>query len=65
MPRLLVTVLVTLLAIAGGFYQITLKPKLTILGRGRVIQPVGNTKCKTYPELQACESTSPSLPIRF
>ncbi|KAL5484949.1 hypothetical protein ACEPAI_7591 [Sanghuangporus weigelae] len=53
--RFLLTVLVGVAAILGGVYQIKIKPKLTVLGEGRIVRPVGNTRCKTYPEAQACE----------
>ncbi|KAI5123880.1 hypothetical protein M0805_005697 [Coniferiporia weirii] len=55
MVRLLVTVLVALAAVLGGLYQFSLRPKLVVLGQGRVINSVGNTKCKAYAEAQACE----------
>ncbi|THH04497.1 hypothetical protein EW145_g5482 [Phellinidium pouzarii] len=55
MARLLLTVLVALAAVLGGYYQFNLKPRLVVLGQGRVIVPIGNTKCKTYDDAQACE----------
>lgn len=61
--RLVVTVLVGLAAVLGGFYQLSLKPKLVVLGEGRVVEPVGNSDCKTYAEAQACESALSSLLI--
>ena len=50
------TVFVGLVAVLVGFYQFSVRPKLVVLGEGRVVQPVGNTKCVTYPESKACES---------
>ncbi|EJD03198.1 calcium-dependent phosphotriesterase [Fomitiporia mediterranea MF3/22] len=55
MSRILVTFLVGLVAILIGFYQLSLRPKLAILGVGREVRPVGNTRCKVYPDAQACE----------
>lgn len=53
----LLTVLVALAAILGGYYQFHLKEQMKILGiTGRVLTPVGNTKCKAIPESKACES---------
>ena len=56
MSRLVLTVLVGLVAVVTGFYQLVIRPKLVVLGEGRIIQPIGNTKCVTYPESNACES---------
>ncbi|KAJ2930284.1 hypothetical protein H1R20_g6831, partial [Candolleomyces eurysporus] len=53
--RILLNILVVLAAIAGGFYQLRLKPILVKFGQGRVIDPRGNTDCTTVPELKACE----------
>ncbi|PAV18920.1 serum paraoxonase arylesterase [Pyrrhoderma noxium] len=55
MSRLVLTVLVGLVAVVTGFYQLVIRPKLVVLGEGRIIQPIGNTKCVTYPESKACE----------
>jgi len=56
--RVAINTLVVLLAIAGGFYQLHLKPLLKTFGASpkRVIEPLGNEKCKAIPELKACES---------
>lgn len=54
--RIILNILVVLAAIAGGFYQLKLKPVLAKLGVGRVVDSVGNTDCTIIPELQACES---------
>ncbi|KAG5637986.1 hypothetical protein H0H81_002347 [Sphagnurus paluster] len=51
----LANLLVLLVAISGGFYQLYLKPILTKAGLWRTIQPIGNTQCATVLELQACE----------
>lgn len=56
MTRVILTIVAALAAVLAGFYQISLKPKFTVLGEGRVIEPVGNTKCKVYKEVEACES---------
>ncbi|EJD03191.1 calcium-dependent phosphotriesterase [Fomitiporia mediterranea MF3/22] len=53
--RVLLTVLVGFAAVLSGLYRLSIKPKLEFFGEGRVVQPVGNTKCKSYPEAQACE----------
>ncbi|TFK25229.1 calcium-dependent phosphotriesterase [Coprinopsis marcescibilis] len=53
--RILVNLLVVLAAIAGGFYQITLRPILTRLGQGRVVESINNNDCTGVPELKACE----------
>ena len=63
--RLFVALLVALVAVLASFYQVSLKPKLIVLGWGRVLHPTGNTKCKTYPEVQACESKSLLLEVLF
>lgn len=52
----LLTVLIALAAVLGGYYQLSLKEKLKIQGYGRVIVPVGNEQCTAYLEAQACES---------
>lgn len=52
----LLTVLVALAAVLGGFYQLSLKETLKILGHGRIIVPVGNERCTAYPDVKACES---------
>jgi hypothetical protein len=56
LSRLLLTVVVGFAAILGGLYQFKLKEKLKIGGIGRVVENVGNARCKTYPDVQACES---------
>ncbi|KAH8119425.1 calcium-dependent phosphotriesterase [Phellopilus nigrolimitatus] len=58
MSRLLLTISVTIAAVIGGFYQFSLKPKLIVFGQGRVVEPIGNTKCKTYDGATACEKIS-------
>ncbi|TFK44268.1 serum paraoxonase/arylesterase [Crucibulum laeve] len=55
MARSILNILVVVLAVAGGFYQLYLKPLLTTFGYARVIESIGNTNCKNVPELQACE----------
>ena len=54
--RVTLNILVVSIAIAGGFYQIYLKPLLHTLGYTRIIELRGNQDCKTVPVLQACES---------
>ena len=56
--RIILNILVVLIAIAGGFYQIYLKPLLFTLGYSptRIIEQRGNQDCKTVPVLKACES---------
>ncbi|KAF8067647.1 hypothetical protein FPV67DRAFT_1764443 [Lyophyllum atratum] len=51
----LVNVLVLLIALAGGFYQLSLKPLLTKAGVWREVGSVGSKDCTTIPALQACE----------
>ncbi|KDR75055.1 hypothetical protein GALMADRAFT_523479 [Galerina marginata CBS 339.88] len=55
--RIALNVVVVLLAVVGGFYQIYVKPVLATFGYSpdRIINPTGNTNCKTVPELKACE----------
>ncbi|KAJ3505043.1 hypothetical protein NLJ89_g7625 [Agrocybe chaxingu] len=55
--RLALNILVVLLAIAGGFYQLHFRPLLRTWGTSpvRVVQPLSNKKCKAVPELKACE----------
>lgn len=56
--RTTLSILVVAIAIAGGFYQIYLKPLLFAFGYSptRVIEQRGNHDCKSIPELKACES---------
>jgi arylesterase / paraoxonase len=56
--RITLNILVVSIAIAGGFYQIYLKPLLQTFGYSptRIIEQRGNEDCKTIPELKACES---------
>ena len=61
MTKLLLPIVAALAAVLAGFYQFSLKPKLTVLGIGRVVEPVGNTKCKVYKDAEACESESPEF----
>ncbi|KAF8135716.1 hypothetical protein EV363DRAFT_1212460 [Boletus edulis] len=51
---MLLSVAVVFFAVLGALY-LHLKPALSALGVGRIIQPVGNVDCKTVPHLQACE----------
>ena len=51
------TVAVAVFAAVAALF-LHLKPTLSSLGVGRSITPVGNTHCKTVPQLQACESKS-------
>lgn len=54
--RLLSPVLVVLLALLTGLYQLRMKPVLTAAGIWRNVERVGNHEaCKTVPELKACE----------
>jgi len=55
--RITLNILVVSIAIAGGFYQIYLKPLLYTLGYSptRIIELRGNQDCKTIPVLKACE----------
>jgi len=57
LKRIALNVFIAFLALAAGLYQIYLKPMLALFGvsPARVIQPLGNEKCKGIPELQACE----------
>ncbi|GLB39271.1 putative serum paraoxonase arylesterase [Lyophyllum shimeji] len=51
----LVNVLVLLLAIAGGFYQLYLKHLLYKAGFWREVESVGSKDCTAISELEACE----------
>jgi sugar lactone lactonase YvrE len=55
--RLSLNILVVSLAIAGGIYQIYIKPLLFTVGYSptRIIEQRGNQDCKTIPVLKACE----------
>ena len=55
------SILVVVIAILVGIYQIYLKPFLHLTGVGRVIESLGNNNCTTFPDLQACESGPPVL----
>ncbi|KAF8647126.1 hypothetical protein AX16_006957 [Volvariella volvacea WC 439] len=46
---------VVLLAIALGAYHLYVKPILAVVGYGRIIESIGNTKCTSTSEVQACE----------
>lgn len=56
--RTTLNILVVSIAIAGGFYQIYIKPLLFTLGYSptRIIEQRGNQDCATIPVLKACES---------
>ncbi|TFK75385.1 serum paraoxonase/arylesterase [Pluteus cervinus] len=52
----LLAVFVGALAIfTGTVHHFYLSPVIQILGIGRVVQSIGNDRCTTVPELQACE----------
>ncbi|KAF5385826.1 hypothetical protein D9615_002466 [Tricholomella constricta] len=51
----LVNFLILVLAIAGGVYQLYLKPILTKGGLWRDVESIGNKDCTAVPELKACE----------
>jgi len=57
LSRVILNILVVLLAVTGGFYQIYVKPLLSTFGYSpdRIIKPTGNKNCKAVPELKACE----------
>jgi len=57
LTRIALNVFIAFLALAAGLQHIYLKPMLERFGLRppRVIQPLGNEKCKGIPELQACE----------
>ena len=56
--RITLNILVVSIAIAGGFYQIYLKPLLFTFGYSptRVIEQRGSQDCKAISSLTACES---------
>ncbi|KAH7918313.1 hypothetical protein BV22DRAFT_911263, partial [Leucogyrophana mollusca] len=56
MLRILTNVAVLVAAIAGGLY-LNLRPILIAGGWGRTFESINNQKCKTVPDLQACEKT--------
>ena len=58
MLRILTNVAVLVAAIAGGLY-LNLRPILIAGGWGRTFESINNQKCKTVPDLQACESQFP------
>jgi len=61
-----VLIFVSILAALFAFvYQLHLKPILTALGVGRVIQAVGNDACFSVPDLQACESQCQCFPAQY
>ena len=49
-------ILVVVIAVLIGIYQVFLKPFLHLAGVGRVIESLGNNNCTIFPDLQACES---------
>ena len=55
---ILLNVLVVFLALAGGIFQIYLKPLLATWGAfpAREVQPTGGENCKTVYGVEACES---------
>ncbi|KIM45408.1 hypothetical protein M413DRAFT_442080, partial [Hebeloma cylindrosporum] len=57
LTRIALNVFIVFLAISAGIYQIYFKPVLAQFGirPARLIQALGNKKCKGIPELQACE----------
>ena len=60
LTRIALNIFIVGLAVSAGVYQIYFKPVLAQFGirPARVIQPLGNKKCKGIPELQACEGVS-------
>ena len=58
MNRLTLNILVVSIAIAGGIYQIYIRPLLSVFGYSptRIIEQRGDQDCKTVPVLKACES---------
>ncbi|KAI3618936.1 serum paraoxonase arylesterase [Moniliophthora roreri] len=61
-----VTVLVLLVAILAGVYQLYVSPILKLLDVFREVQPLNNFKnCKTVPELKACEEIVLHQPSGF
>ncbi|EIW83168.1 calcium-dependent phosphotriesterase [Coniophora puteana RWD-64-598 SS2] len=54
MAPVFTTVFVAFIAIVAGL-GLHLKPYLQAVGLGKTVTPVGNSKCRTLPELQACE----------
>jgi len=54
-------VLAVFVAVLAGVYQLYVKPLLVTLGKGRIIESIGNEACIIVPELQACESGLTSL----
>jgi len=48
-------VLAVFVAVLAGVYQLYVKPLLVTLGKGRIIESIGNEACIIVPELQACE----------
>ncbi|KAF8160654.1 hypothetical protein B0H34DRAFT_697546 [Crassisporium funariophilum] len=57
MPTLhsLLNSIAILIAVVGGSWEFFVKPRLALLGYGRVLEPIGNTDCKKIQELSACE----------
>jgi len=51
-------VFIILVTILAGFWRLVVKPRLEVLGYGRVIEAVNNKNCNVVPELPACESAS-------
>jgi arylesterase / paraoxonase len=56
--RLTLNILVVSIAIAGGIYQIHIRPLLSTFGYSptRIIEQRGTQDCKAVPVLKACES---------
>ncbi len=56
-------ILVVLIATLAGSWHLVVKPRLEILGYGRVVEAINNRKCQVVPELSACESAFHTLPL--
>lgn len=54
--RKILTLVVVLVAVLGGIYQLRYKEFVSVMGLGRTVENIGSRDCETIPELQACES---------
>ncbi|KZW00280.1 calcium-dependent phosphotriesterase [Exidia glandulosa HHB12029] len=53
--RILLSLLTLAVAVFGALYALYFQPLIVMGGRGRVIEPVANSKCAKDKSIQACE----------
>ncbi|KAI9456620.1 hypothetical protein F5148DRAFT_1277113 [Russula earlei] len=62
MPQAGLTLFAISAILIAVYYELSLKARLSAIGVGRVIEPLGNTDCANVEELQACEKIVLHMP---